>query len=343
MFKLIRQVLIVFTLVTILVAGAAVYSVYQSLQYKNPTEVEVEILKGSSVKRIAALLAKEDVVESAWKFETYIRVTNQAKGLKAGNYVFEEGLLAQDVLDKMIAGKVKLSKFTLPEGYNIHEVCKLLVNKNLMTADQCDTEVKRVELIREDNQNIKTLEGYLFPDTYSYGKNIKASQLTQQMVNLFYKKVGSERFEKAKKMGFSPHQLIIFASIVEKETGLAKERPLIASVFHNRLKKGMLLQTDPTVIYGIKNFDGNIRRSDLKTDTPYNTYTRPGLPIGPICNPGLESIDAVLNPLSSPYIYFVAKGDGSHYFSETLAQHNKAVQYYQLKKGNEPAPVGPVL
>lgn len=156
------------------------------------------------------------------------------------------------------------------------------------------------------------------------------------MVDMFYKKTGEERVRLLRDKGLSLHAAVTLASVVEKETGQAVERPLIAGVFFNRIKIGMPLQSDPTTIYGIRNFNGNLTRRDLETDTPYNTYTRTGLPAGPICNPGLAAIDAVISPAVTDALYFVAKGDGSHYFSKSLDEHNRAVRYYQLKEGDPP-------
>jgi len=311
------------------------YQAYTSLHYQNPEQTVVNIKKGTSVKKIASILEENRVIENKIWFEVYLRISNQAHQLKAGEYEFKAGQDAFAVIDRMILGLVKTYKFTIPEGYNIHEVCTVFVENLLMSKEECEHEIRRTDLLKE-RDSIKTLEGYLFPDTYVYESDTPSSDFVKMAVALFYKKVGEERIQKAKQMGLSLHELITFASIVEKETGIPSERPLIASVFHNRLKKGMLLQTDPTVIYGVKNFDGNLRKRDLLTDTPYNTYMRPGLPVGPICNPGLDAIDAVLEPVDSDYLYFVAKGDGSHYFSKTIEQHNRAVRYYQLKQGSAP-------
>ncbi|OVE81021.1 hypothetical protein BVY03_05015 [bacterium K02(2017)] len=304
-------------------------------KYKNPQKIQLIIKKGTGIKKIAQLLEKHQLVRNRYDFEIYTRAMDFAPKIKAGEYEFEAGLDIVALVDLLVKGKVKRYKFTIPEGYNLKDVCRLLNKKKLMTLEVCSKQVLRVNLLKE-NEGIKDLEGYLYPETYFYESDVTADQLFEQMIKMFYSKVDDEIIKNSKNLGYSVHQLLSFASVIEKETGVADERPLIAGVFHNRLKIGMMLQSDPTVIYGIKNFDGNIKRSHLKADHPYNTYTRFGLPVGPICNPGMGAINAVINPDQTEYLYFVAKGAGRHYFSKNLKQHNQAVQYYQLKRGPKP-------
>ena len=177
-----------------------------------------------------------------------------------------------------------------------------------------------------------TLEGYLFPDTYFFPKHTPCETVITTMVAHFNKIFTEEWQALAKTMGFSVHDIVTLASIIEKETGDAQERPLISSVFHNRLKKNMRLESDPTVIYGIKNFDGNIKKKHLKMVTQYNTYQIKGLPMGPIANPGAKSLQAALYPAQTEYLFFVSKKDTTHKFSKTIQEHNKAVRKYQLRK-----------
>lgn len=305
---------------------------YQAAQYRNPaTGVVITIPQGASLKKISYLLVKERVISRRWAFELAVRWQGAENRLKAGEYEFEEGLKLSEVIEKLREGKIKQYQFTVPEGYSIWQACALLVKKNLITPDVCHQQVRRVDLLK-DSFGVETLEGFLFPETYSYDSQTATDEFVPLMVKMFYEKVGEARIERAKEMGLNLFKLLTLASVVEKETGRAEERPLIARVFSNRMTKGMLLQSDPTVIYGIENFDGNLTRAHLEKDTPYNTYTRAGLPAGPICSPGLSAIDAVLDPVPSEFLYFVAKGDGSHYFSATLDEHNAAVRKYQLKQ-----------
>ncbi len=186
-------------------------------------------------------------------------------------------------------------------------------------------------LAKGNGINADTFEGYLFPDTYHFPGDVQAEKIIQAMVKRFHAVFTPEWRTRAETLGFTVHQAVILASIVEKETGDPSERPVISSVFHNRLKRNMRLESDPTVIYGIKNFNGNITRKDLKRKTPYNTYRIKGLPAGPISNPGKESIRAVLYPANTRFLYFVSKKNGTHAFSTNLADHNRAVRQYQLR------------
>ncbi|EKD41569.1 MAG: hypothetical protein ACD_73C00653G0002, partial [uncultured bacterium] len=226
---------------------------------------------------------------------------------------------------------------TIPEGYRLSQIEGILKNQGFdLKRDDWQRLVSNPQLIKEYQIPNVNLEGYLFPNTYFYSKATTPEDLVKEMVKTFRQKITPEMTEKARVAGFTLHQWVTLASIIEKETGVASERPLIARVFLNRLSQQMLLQTDPTVIYGIPDYKGNITRADLERDSPYNTYTRAGLPPGPICSPGLASLIAVLEPASGPYLYFVAKGDGTHHFSKNLEEHNQAVNFYQRHIGNPP-------
>lgn len=313
--------------------GAALY-INSIWHYQNPETIIVSVPRGTSVRALSRDLKNEHVIQDALIFEIYLRMLGQAQKMKAGDYEFEAGATLRDVATKMIEGKTKLYQFTIPEGYTLKDVCRLFSEKNIMSIDECTTLGHDVSFIKND-PTAQSLEGYLFPETYTYDSQTTPRDIFKNMVAMFYEKVGSARFAQATTLGLSPHDLVVFASVVEKETGQASERPIIAGVFHNRLKIGMLLQSDPTTIYGIPNFNGNLTRADLARESDYNTYTRPGLPIGPICNPGLAALDAVLHPTTTNALYFVAKGDGSHYFSTTLAEHNEAVNRYQRRGGSK--------
>lgn len=315
---------------------------YQSLiHYTSPQSVVVTLEKGISLKKISFILEKEKVIASRRLFEWMVRLAGKGQQLKAGEYEFNAGMSGEEVMNQLVEGKVLQHTFTIPEGHHLNEIGKILVSKNLTTPDEWKNLTSDKDWIRSLGVPADSLEGYLFPDTYSYQRGATLRELVKMMTDLFFKKITAELINEAKQKGFSLHEWVTLASIIEKETGLASERPLIAAVFLNRLKINMLLQTDPTVIYGIKNFNGNLTRADLERDTPYNTYTRAGLPPGPICSPGLASLQSVLHPipgeaLSGGALYFVGKGDGSHYFSKTLQEHNRAVNYYQRHIGEAP-------
>jgi len=224
-----------------------------------------------------------------------------------------------------------LHPVTIPEGYRIIEIGDILVKNGLADKEKFLEQTKNTKLLKEISTG--SLEGYLFPETYHFGKFTDEKTIVKKMVDTFKERTLKQEFlNRAKEMGFSFHEIITLASLIEKETGKDSERKQISSVFHNRLKKNMLLQTDPTVIYAIENFDGNIKKRHLKIDSPYNTYRYKGLPPGPISSPGLKSIVAALYPANTSNLYFVSRRDGSHQFSSTLNQHNEAVQKYQLRK-----------
>ncbi|MBI2340418.1 MAG: endolytic transglycosylase MltG [Deltaproteobacteria bacterium] len=314
--------------------GAATFAWFAS--YRSPGAATIYFEKGSSLRKISLTLEENKMVPSAVGFELMARLKGKGGKLKAGEYEFPAGSRPGDILRTMVEGKVKLYSVTIPEGFSLREIGAVLHRNGLTTVSEWEQLVRDPRLIAETGTNSATLEGYLFPDTYLYEKRATAKDLIRQMTDLFKKKAMPDLIAEAKQKGMTLNQWVTLASIVEKETGVPSERPLIASVFQNRLQKGMLLQSDPTVIYGIPNFNGNLTRADLERDSPYNTYMRPGLPPGPICSPGLDSLMAALRPAQTGYLYFVAKGDGSHYFSTNLEEHNRAVTYYQLKRGTRP-------
>jgi UPF0755 protein len=254
--------------------------------------------------------------------------------LQAGEYRFAGPASTFDVIEKLIRGDVHYWPVTVPEGLTLLEIASLLSQKGLGEEQELKDAFSRGELIAQWDPEATDLEGYLFPDTYRFPRRPPPLEVARAMVAGFSRNVDQTRRQRSAAAGLTLRELVTFASIVEKETGLAEERPLIASVFHNRLARGMAMQSDPTVIYDLKRrgvFDGNLKRDHLETDSPYNTYQNPGLPPGPIASPGLEAIDAVLDPASSNYLYFVARNDGSHHFSESLAEHNRAVRQYQVE------------
>ena len=237
------------------------------------------------------------------------------------------------ILEKLRKGVVVLHAVTIPEGFTMEQIGDLLAAKGLVQKEVFLRLANNPRALGAYGVTASNLEGYLFPDTYHFSRGLNPSTLIDAMVKRFWQMVGPFR-ERADAIGLSMGEVVILASIVEKETGEPTERPTIASVFLNRLSRGMRLESDPTVIYGLKDFDGNLRKNDLTKETPYNTYVIKGLPPGPIASPGLDAIKAILYPAQTDYLYFVSKNDGSHYFSKTLAEHNRAVGIYQKKKGS---------
>jgi UPF0755 protein len=225
-----------------------------------------------------------------------------------------------------------LYKLTVPEGYNQDQIAALVASAGFTSAEVFLKACTDPHLIQSKGIAAKDLEGYLFPDTYYFPRPAAPETIISAMVQNFWSVFTDEMKKRADQMNLSIHKTVTLASIIEKETGVATERPLISSVFHNRLKKRMRLESDPTVIYGIEDFDGNLTRKHLKTYTPYNTYRIKGLPPGPIANPGKEAIEAALYPAESDYLFFVSRKDRTHHFSTNLSDHNKAVRRYQLRR-----------
>ena len=297
-----------------------------------PKEVVMEVPVGMSVPALSELLHGQGLVRSAGKFRWLVRFKGAARQIKAGEYQLSTGLRPGELLNKIIRGEVRLHQITFPEGYTLKQMAELLEASNVVNAESFIATANNPHFVHSLGIPATSLEGYLFPDTYRFARGLPVETVLRSFVTMFNQHFGPVQQEQARKLGFTRHQVVILASVVEKETAAAEERPLIAGVFLNRLRKRVRLQSDPTVIYGLKNFDGNLTRAHLQKDTPYNTYTRRGLPIGPICNPGAASIQAVLNPTSTPYLYFVAKKDGTHHFSTNLVEHNAAVLRHQKRR-----------
>ena len=309
--------------------GAGMLHFVRTPASTEPVEVVVDIPVGMSLPALSDLLQDRGLVSSKVKFRWLIRFKGAARKIKAGEYQLSTGLRPGDLLDKIVRGKVRLHQVTFPEGYNLMQIAVLLEARGLASIHRFMTVATDPVFVNGLSIPASSLEGYLFPDTYKFARKLPVESILRSFVTRFNQHFGPVQEEQARSLGFTRHQVIILASVVEKETAVPDERPLIAGVFLNRLKKRIRLQSDPTVIYGLNNFDGNLTRAHLSTDTPYNTYTRRGLPAGPICNPGAESIQAVLSPASTSYLYFVAKKDGTHHFSTTLAEHNSAVLRHQ--------------
>lgn len=298
----------------------------------NANEKLFSILPGQNLAAISIQLESESIVSSSKYFELYARIKNAGKKLKAGEYLLSASNTPAQILEIFLKGKVKLYKIMIPEGWNIKQISQEMENNGFCDTSQFLALCHDEAFIKSLNITSISLEGYLFPDTYFFPKQTSCENILQTMTDHFKKSFTPAMIHRANEMGFSIDEIVTLASIIEKETGIAAERPLISSVFHNRLKKDMRLETDPTVIYGIENFDGNIKRKHLQMLTPYNTYKIKGLPIGPIANPGILSLQAALYPAQSDYLFFVSKKDTTHKFSKTYKEHNEAVRKYQLGK-----------
>jgi UPF0755 protein len=297
-----------------------------------PKKKIIAIKKGQNFKQTALLLESQQLIEHPFKFRLLARLEGKDKQIQAGEYLLSADMPPGDILEMLVNGKVRLYKFTVPEGSTLKQIAAIVETAGLVTRAEFLSAAADADFVRENGIDAGSFEGYLFPETYFFPKNTAARKVIEVMVDRL-RSVFTETWKKrAADIGLSVHQVLTLASIIEKETGAPSERPIISSIFHNRLRRGMRLETDPTVIYGIDDFDGNLTRKHLATPTPYNTYLISGLPPGPIASPGRAAIEAALYPADTPYLYFVSKKDGTHQFSTTFADHNRAILTYQLKK-----------
>lgn len=293
---------------------------------------QVEIQPGTKGAAIARILESGGVVPDAWMFRALCLVTRSGGRLKAGEYSFPPLSTPLDVLDRILSGRVVARHVTFPEGSNLRDVARIFDQHGLASARDILRLVREPAFIEALGIQAPDLEGYLFPETYHFRKSQDAAAMLGTMTGQFFRVFGPELQTLARQTGRSVHDVVILASLIEKEAVVDEDRPLIASVFINRLKKSMPLQSDPTAIYDLPDFKGKITWLHLKRPSPYNTYFVRGLPAGPICNPGIKSIRAALYPADTKYLYFVSNADGTHRFSETLSEHNKAVSAYVTRK-----------
>ncbi|MBX2837452.1 MAG: endolytic transglycosylase MltG [Gammaproteobacteria bacterium] len=331
-----------FLLVLLLVAGgAAGWAYYDYSRYlEEPIEISqadrlFTIESGWSAKRVSQSLASKGLNSKPHWFDLYARQSGLGTKIKAGEFILDGELTVPQLLNTFATGRTVQYSHTIIEGNTFKQVRAQLANASQMQQTLADMDAASL-MSKLGSPNVHP-EGQFFADTYSYPKNTTDLDYLKRSHQALKKVLQEEWENRAPDLPLeSAYEALILASIVEKETAVAEERPLIAGVFHSRLRKKMRLQTDPTVIYGMGDaYDGNIRRKDLTTDTPYNTYTRAGLPPTPISMVGRDAINAALNPTDTEALYFVSRGDGTHKFSETLEQHNAAVAKYQLKRRSQ--------
>lgn len=335
--RLKKRLLFLSILISIGLVAGAVFVTDLWIYANNPasadaSDVLLQVKPGQSFNVTTQILHEKRLILSPFRFNLLARYKGYDKKLQAGEYLLSGTMSPAELLEKMVKGEVKLYKLTVPEGHNIYQVAELVAEAGFTETKAFIEAATDASFAAQKGISAATFEGYLFPDTYFFPRGTTPKSIIATMVDRFRSVFKPEWENQGQTYGFTIHQVVTLASIIEKETGDPSERPVISSVFHNRLKKRMRLESDPTVIYGIKNFDGNLTRKHLATRTPYNTYKISGLPVGPIANPGRDSLHAALYPAKTPYIYFVAKKDKTHHFSTNLKDHNKAVRKYQLKR-----------
>ncbi len=299
--------------------------------------VEFQVKKGSSFRQIAKELEKKGVIRSKDAFWLLAWYRQELSSIKAGPYRLDRSMPPDKILDILVQGKILQIIITIPEGYNRYQIGRVLQRAELMKEDEFLAATEDKSLLSKLGIKGESAEGYLFPETYMVPKGITAVESVETFVDQFWKVWRGNNFDRrAEELKKDVHFLVTLASIVEMEAVLPEEKPIIASVFWNRLRKGMRLQADPTVKYGLleekRIHRKRLTKKDLRTPTSYNTYLNYGLPRGPISNPGMQSLKATLYPAKTDYLYFVAKGRGKHKFSKTLKEHNRAVRRYILKR-----------
>jgi len=327
--------LIIIALVSVLGITLYLSHYYHSPVRLNGQKKVVRIQEGQGLNQIASVLHKHNIIDYPNIFIFLAQLTGKATIIKAGEFEINTGWSRKRILEHLEQGKVLLHELKIPEGLTWWETASIVEKSNLATFKGFKASVHNQTLLRQNQIPFETAEGFLFPETYFLEKDLQkpGQRIVQMMIKEFWKKTDSFLWPDKRPDQKRLRKIVILASLVEKETSLDQERKRIAGVFMNRLRKGMPLQCDPTVIYGLgQQYKGNLQKSHLRDrNNEYNTYVYRGLPPGPICSPGLGSLQAAKNPENNEYLYFVAQGNGSHKFSRTLREHNKAVRKYQLK------------
>lgn len=321
--KIWKALLIVFIAYLIFLGLYVAIELTKPLKIKE--EIEVYIPKGSSFTYIASTFKEKGIIQNELLFKITGRILGIEKRARAGYYLITKEMSLLEILEKLLRGKIIEYTLTIVEGDSLFEIADKLSKINPDFGSQLLELSDDKDLLKTLNIDAPSLEGYLFPATYNIPKGMDLKEIILMMVKKFWSVYDENLIEKTKKIGWTVNKVVTLASIIEKEAKIQEEKPLISAVYHNRLKIGMPLQADPTAIYGVKRFKEGVKKRDLSNKTPYNTYVIRGLPPGPIASPSLSSIKAALSPANVPYLYFVAKGDGSHEFSSTYDRHISAI------------------
>ncbi len=316
------------------ILGAFHFWLFLRLPAKPFSEKKQFMIPKTGAYGVARLLESQGVIRDAPAFYLLGWLKNSLHRMRAGEYAFSTLYTPEQVLDQIVNGRVVIHTVTLPEGSTLWDVARVLQEKGLVPESEIIEVAGSAKFARSLQVGANGLEGYLFPDTYQFTKPVSSASIAEKMVRRFWQKLPTEWPDRVKERGLSLHEIVILASIIEKEAAVDFERPRIAAVFYNRLKIHMPLQSDPTAVYDIPGFSGPVTAAHLARHSPYNTYRIKGLPPGPICSPGAESIKAALEPeKGAPYLFFVSNNDGTHHFSVTPEEHRNAVShYYELKK-----------
>jgi len=318
------------TLLAVVVGGQYAYFLLRPVTPPGQRVIIVET--GASLSSIAKRLQERGVISNIANFKLLARWRDAGSHIQAGSYEFARAATPGEVLARLTSGDTLQQSFTIPEGFSLSQIAEKLEAEGCGPASSFMALAVDPEFIKSLGLEVDSLEGYLFPETYDFGPESSQDRLIRTMVRQAKKRLSPELLSQAEAVNLNQHELLTLASIIQKEAGNKAEMPIISSVFHNRLKKGMRLQADPTVTYGLTEFSGRITKKHLTTETPYNTYRISGLPVGPIACPGEDAINAAANPAKTDYLYFAARGDLTHEFSRTLDEHNAAVRKYIRKE-----------
>lgn len=325
--KIIRRIFLPFIIVFLIFSVLLLNYSFSPIDRNNQTVI-VDIPTGSSFFTIMKMLDQQGLIKNKVFFYSLSVILKARLSIRAGEYEINTSLTPWQMIKKLVRGEIKKYRVLIPEDLSMREIASRLQKDKLINKEIFFDLARDKDFLESLNIPGDSIEGYLFPDTYLFNRSMNTRRIMKKMVDTFWEKVTPEMIKKAAEKGFSTHQLITLASIIGKEAGNNMEKPLISAVFHNRLRRRMPLQSDPTAVYDLDGFEGKIVRSHLRRKSPYNTYVIRGLPPGPIANPGVTSIKATLHPAPVDYIYFVSKRDGTHHFSSSLAEHVKAVNQY---------------
>ncbi len=318
--------------------AAALLLLASACASKVETPARVVIPNGASFSQAAESLATHGVIRFPRIFARYATMSGRDRAIKAGTYQFQPSQSWGEILDALANGRGLFHNVTIPEGWSLKKIVPQLAKALELPEDSIEAAVRDTALLRELDVPTPTLEGYLFPDTYQFAPGTSAHEAVQTMVARFESVWKPEWTERGRQMAMSRHDLVTLAAIVEAEARAAEERPVISAVYHNRLRIGMRLQADPTVLYALGRGANRVLYKDLTVDSPYNTYKYAGLPPGPIASPGAASMDAAANPATVPYLYFVARSDGRHEFRTTFREHTEAIR--QVRRAQRAAVTG---
>jgi UPF0755 protein len=325
--KVVRSVIILLSAVVLIFSILLLNYSFSPIDRKN-VNVVVDIPTGSSYWESSEILNKAGLIKNRFFFYSLASARGARRHICAGEYEINTLMTPWTMIKKLMRGEVKIYKVTIREDLTLRDVAEILEKEKLINKEIFFDLARDKEFLESLNIEAESLEGYLFPDTYYFNRSMNTRRIMKKMVDTFREKVTPAMIQGANNNGLNAQQFVTLASIIGKESGDNFEKPFIAAVFYNRIKKGMRLQSDPTAVYDMDRFEGKVLRSHLKRKSPYNTYLIKGLPPGPIANPGLDSLKAALKPAPVDYLYFVSKNDGSHYFSSSLVEHNQAVKRY---------------